>query len=349
MKRAAKFLFKIMKSNICKLRVPYRCTFICTYKCNLNCQMCNIWKRKDHNDLSLHEIDDIFSKAPFFSWINISGGEIFLRDDIVQMIEIIDKRSKDLYILDFPTNGFCSEKIEEDVTAILQKTKVPNVFITISLDGPEDLHDSIRGKSGSWQKALDTYARLKHINNKKLKVFFGTTLNKDNISKLEIMKNDVRGKLGIGIPDNVFHFNLPHISEHYYGNSDMDLSGLEDMIKILKEQRHKEKKNWLSPVQFLERQYAKVANKVLINKEQPFSCQAANASVFIDPQGAVYPCTNFPVVMGQLRQSKYDLVEILNSSQKKDIRCDIEKNKCPICWSPCEAYQSILGQIWKVF
>jgi len=49
--------------------------------------------------------------------------------------------------------------------------------------------------------------------------------------------------------------------------------------------------------------------------------------------------------LGSLRQFDFDLEKIWNFEKTKKIQKEIWKNQCPQCWTPCEAYQSILGNL----
>ena len=70
---------RIAASNLTDLTLPYRLTFAVTNRCQARCAMCNIWQKPSGNELSLAEIDALFSKAGRFSWVNLTGGELFQR------------------------------------------------------------------------------------------------------------------------------------------------------------------------------------------------------------------------------------------------------------------------------
>jgi len=74
-------------------------------------------------------------------------------------------------------------------------------------------------------------------------------------------------------------------------------------------------------------------------------CKALSVSCFIDPYGTIYPCTIFNKKLGNLRQANYNLKKIWNSKKSAEVRKLIKENKCPGCWTPCEAYQTILGNL----
>ena len=99
-------LGKIFQSNFQTLSLPYKLTFAITYQCNQKCIYCNIWNKPERQELSIEDFDRFFRNSDELSWIHLTGGEIFLRDDLLDIIRIIFKQSKHLYLVQFPTNGY---------------------------------------------------------------------------------------------------------------------------------------------------------------------------------------------------------------------------------------------------
>src|SRR5690349_11887398 len=72
----------IVKTEIWGKNKPIDAVIAVTYKCNSKCIMCNIWKEQPQNELSSHD----FLKLPkTLKDINITGGEPFLRKDLVDI------------------------------------------------------------------------------------------------------------------------------------------------------------------------------------------------------------------------------------------------------------------------
>ena len=72
-------------------------------------------------------------------------------------------------------------------------------------------------------------------------------------------------------------------------------------------------------------------------------CHALRASCFIDSWGNVFPCTIYDRKVGSLRDVDYDLRRIWTPTRGRDAAARSGSYDCPQCWTPCEAYQSILG------
>ena len=100
-----------LKSNFANLEKPYKLTFAITYRCQSRCLTCNIWQMKPTNELGLDEIRK-FAMANSFKWIEITGGEPFLRSDIVEVVKAFLEGSKDLYIVTIPTNSLTSHDLK---------------------------------------------------------------------------------------------------------------------------------------------------------------------------------------------------------------------------------------------
>lgn len=339
----------IFLSNLGDLKVPYRMTYILTNRCQGRCVMCNIWKKTHEDEMTLEQIEEFFKKSNHFSWINLSGGEIFLRPDLLPAIKTIYTHCKKLYILNFPTNGLETGLITETTKKILSDFRIPRFGISVSLDGPPDIHNSIRNLPGLWDKAVETFARLRVLRSRSFSVFLGWTLQAANWDKFDETFSAVKEKIR-DIRHDEFHINIAHTSGHYYMNTDS--AGIGDPGKALNEfnrivglRRH----NIFDPVAVIEKRYQDLCNSFIKNKKTPVPCQALSASFFMDPSGTVYPCSIFDKPLGNIRDFGYSLPLLWNSGERRLLRQEISKGNCPHCWTPCEAYQSILANLLPKF
>jgi len=341
----ARLAYRVVRSNITDPVFPYRLTFALTNRCQARCAMCNIWTKPAGDELSLEEITSVFRIANRFSWINLTGGEIFLRPDIGSIMHAIIGESHDLYLLNFPTNGLLTDEIAATVDSIMTKTRLPRLIVTVSLDGPRDVHDRIRGIAGIYDNAVATFKVLRERRSDRFSVFFGFTLQEANISSFDETVQSVREIIGECSVDD-FHVNMAHVSGHYYGNTRFD--GIPNTVvaaEILRRISCSRKTRLLDPVAILEDRYQRIARTYLSTGRVPLVCQAASASCFIDPGGTVYPCIGMDSPIGSLRDNRYDLYSIWRSSDRLRIRDAARAGSCPGCWTPCEAYQTLLANL----
>lgn len=335
----------ILRSNLQELPLPYRLTYAVTSRCQARCSMCNIWQKPVEEELTIAEIDLLFSKANYFSWINLTGGELFQRSDIGDIFHCIINRSNNLYLLNFPTNGFQTDTICATVDRILKETKLPRLIVSVSLDGTPIIHNRIRGMSGMWEQAIKTFGYLRTQRSRRFSVYFGHTVQAANLGHFDETLRASNQALG-NVTVNDFHFNLAHVSGHYYNNEDTDpLPDPGRAVAEIEQIRRQQSHRILDPVAFIERRYQCHVRDYLSNGRGPFLCQAAGASCFIDPTGIVYPCSVFDRPLGSLRDYGMDFQRLWHSPTRTDTRELVMNSQCPGCWTPCEAYQTLLANL----
>jgi len=125
MRGKTKIVRSILVAKI--LQKPYKINFAITSGCNSRCQTCNVWRkfRKNpevvKNDLSLKEIEKIFKTLPKnIIWLSLSGGEPFLRDDLVLICKKAIENIPDLCLISIPSNGLLEKNIVEKTKQILK-------------------------------------------------------------------------------------------------------------------------------------------------------------------------------------------------------------------------------------
>ena len=146
-----KLAARATKANVARLAFPMKLTFCITYWCNYKCQTCNIWKMKPRDELTLEEIRRFFQVSNRFSWIDVTGGEVSLRKDFVDICDTITSNCKDLLLLHYPSNGYLTDQLVA-ASREIAKMSHERLMITISCDGDEAMNDTIRGVEGGWRR-----------------------------------------------------------------------------------------------------------------------------------------------------------------------------------------------------
>lgn len=341
MRKILNLSWKILLSNLNRLDKPYKLNFAVTYRCNSRCLTCNIWNKKFQEELKLDEIRKFFIENNQFSWVDLTGGEIFLRKDIVEICEIIINNCRNLYLLHFPTNGLMPNVIRKRVQEIVA-LKPKKLIVSISLDGSRNLYKKIRGVDG-WDKAVETFKLLREIPG--VESYFGVTLSKYNFDKLYEIIQSVKEKIP-KITCKDFHVNIAHTSAHFYENLNNPSGAskkqiINELFKFIKIRGIPRK-----PVEYIERKYQNLIKEYFKTEKTPIPCQAAKASFFLNPYGDIYACTTDNMILGNIKNSKFD--EIWNSNKAGLVRDKIKNNACKQCWTPCEAYQSIMADFLKL-
>lgn len=335
-----KFAGNVARSNTDRLDFPYKLTFAVTYRCNYRCKMCNIWQLRPKDELTLEEIDRFFATSNRFQWIDFTGGEPWLRKDFVGIFESALRHCPGLVMLHFPTNGFMTDRIVAGVKEIM-RMRPPRLVVTVSTDGDEEVNDEVRGVSGGWKRQIETYRRLHELPG--VGVVLGMTVSSLNVGQYD--KAFAAAKAACPwLTAKDFHLNIAHESAHYYRNvgSGALSRDTERTIQQVKDYR-KQRGLPTTPTELLEWQYLRHAEKYLRTGMTPMRCHSLKASCFVDSWGYVYPCAMYDHKVAGLRDYDYDLAAIWNLPETKRLQQEIWDYKCPQCWTPCEAYQTILA------
>jgi MoaA/NifB/PqqE/SkfB family radical SAM enzyme len=340
-----KLAARAVKANVGRPAFPFKLTFCLTFWCNYRCETCNIWKMKPRDELTLDEIRTFFQRSNRFSWIDVTGGEVSLRKDFGDICEAILTNCQDLLMLHFPTNGYLSDKIVEHTREIARMAPV-KLIVTVSTDGDEAMNDKIRGIEGGYRRQMETFRRLREIDG--VEVVLGMTLSARNVDHFPDAFAAAKREVP-GLEYRDFHVNIVHESEHYLHNPDLKLRQAvkpEDLAAAT-ESYARLRGFGLSPVNYLERAYLGRVRRYLETGRTPMRCHALNASCYIDSWGNVFPCTIYDKKVGSLRDADYDLGRIWRSAETGALQQEIWDYKCPQCWTPCEAYQSIMGNFLR--
>ncbi len=332
-------LFKnIVISNFRRPSLPYKATFALTYGCNSRCRICNIWKKPPQKELGINEIDRIFKGFTSLSWIDLTGGEVTLREDIVDVVKVIARGAKNLVIMHISTNGQLPDTAFSLAQEVLRARLTP--VVNVSLDGPQELNDRLRGVPGSFLRSLEAFKKLKEL--RAGYYYLSCTISKYNIKHIDELLLELKKAIPrFSLSD--IHFNLFHASSHYYNNQEVDgASGL-DPAEVKKYLSLSKRGNPFK--MFLENEYIKGVSRFLSKDRVLAGCQALNATCFIDPSGKVYPCSIHDLPLGNLADYDYDIQKLWDDAGSLQARDEIKKGKCPGCWSPCEAYPAIFGRM----
>ena len=302
---------------------PRFINFITTFECNSRCYMCNIWNKynsdpqKLKDELSLSEIEEFFLRNKVFlhklKHIGLTGGEPFLRKDIVGIIKVIRKILPNVRT-GIQTNGqmdIIKDKISEIVGFY------PDFSLAVSIDGVKVTHDKLRGIKGAYDKAI---ALIKFSRRLGIKVSSGMTISSLNYREIRDVKRIVED---LGAEFSCF---LPEKSG-YFNNS--------NLCYDLNDEMKKEISSTLKELFGYHYYMDNLHHLIEGNKERHLSCYSGYTSLVIDPYGDVKPCLLREESFGNIRNES--LQDMLFSQRAYNLR---KKLKNCFCWCQCEVSAS---------
>jgi MoaA/NifB/PqqE/SkfB family radical SAM enzyme len=242
-------------------------------------------------------------------------------------------------VLDFPTTGQRTDRIVSDVSRIA-RLGVPRLYVTVSLEGPPPLHDRLRGRPGAFARAVETFSALRRTRG--VSAYLGFTLSDRNADALPAAVAAVRERVP-DLADREVHANVVTLSSHYYDNLEAGVSRPPDARRTLAGLLRSRRARPFSPTDWLEAAYlSRVARHVRTGRS-PLPCKSLRASVFVAASGEVHPCTVYARPLGNAYERP--LPEVLATEAAEAARREVAEDRCPGCWSPCEAYQTVLGNL----
>jgi len=346
---------------------PINFTISVTNKCNSRCKTCNIWRIYEEkpeirvNELSLDEYERIFESigGGNMYWVTLSGGEPFLRRDLVDIFAALLERCSPR-IVNIPTNATLPSVVERRVREMLELTHenqstvptAPMLILNLSLDGIGAKHDEIRGFKGNFSRFMETYRRLIALKKEfcGLKVGIHTVISVYNVHNLREIMQFVRklgesgagagaagavGVCGVGAVDGHIFEVAEEREELLTVGSGITPSTreLSEALAGVVENVAKEylKGDFLSRLtQAFRLEYYEVLRRVLEERRQVVPCFAGFASCQISPYGDVWACCvlGSSSSFGNLRSADYDFKSVWYSERANEIRRKIKAGTC---------------------
>jgi len=309
-----------------------------TERCNLRCKHC--YQTGDRPDeMSLPEIKTVIAEVSdmlrdwtetyhiaFASSFNVTGGEPFLRQDLFPILEELREKGFDAYLL---SNGVLINRERAEALA-----EVGVKGVQISIEGPEVIHDALRG-AGSLLSSIKGIKNLLHAG---IEVTLNTTLSDINTpsfmdvialaSSLGVQRVGFSRLVPSGRGGKLIHRMLKRevLEEVYSTIFSLHTNGLQIVTG--------------DPVA------SQIRGPAVEDVNNPLpsgGCAAGVSGLTILPDGTVTPCRRLPVPIGNVRidslREIWATSEVLNALRDKSRYT----GKCGICnrWSVCRGCRAI--------
>lgn len=293
-----------------------------TEQCNLHCSHCyqDFTADEPAREALHHVLEQIRSflsfqenvlKRPVFGRIVLTGGEPFLRDDFIPLLEKINKTGSKISFAVL-TNGTCLDALTAGMLSGLKPA-----FVQVSLEGPRSLNDEIRG-AGSFDQAVSGMRRLVKEN---IRTLISFTAHKRNYMYFQdVVETGCR----IGV-QKIWADRLVPLGNGKKLET-LDCSETRSFFEQMMKARQWAGKSGSKTKISLNR-----ALQFLIGGGTPYHCNAGDRLLTIMPDGSVLPCRRMPVILGNLHETP--LVDIYYSSNllKKMRKRDLIPEGCETC------------------
>jgi AdoMet-dependent heme synthase len=298
-----------------------------TNECNLRCSHCYHRNRKENPTLlknpemsfeeviqmlkDLKKVSSDWSLEPRF---HISGGEPLLRGDLINILDYSMGEGITTRLL---TNGTL---ITPEKARAIYKKGVKS--IQISIDGTEERHNKIRGRSYAYADAIKG---IENSASEGIIVTASMTAMKSNKDDFEeVIKNSMlAGARIVG-----FQSYVPNPS---LGSSDPEFLDAQETYELFMKtkelaRKYRDRIHVLQTEVLWQILQEDSELKELSRRELKYlgGCSAGYFSLSVLASGDVYPCRRLPIIIGHIREGIKKIV--LESEVMKDLR-DLSKLK----------------------
>lgn len=304
--------------------IPVDAVIAVTYRCNARCAMCGIWKTEPCADLT----PEICRKLPAsLRDINLTGGEPYLHENL-PAIHAACRQAAPRAQTVVSTNGILTDHI---IAATREMARAePGIGVAISIDGPAQIHDQIRGLTGAFGKAMQTVRALQNAGITNLRLAF--TAGPQNVQYM----NDIY----VLARENGAQFTcaIEHTSEHYFHSAETDRKLPLDVLRSQLFSLMQNELHSLSPKRWARAYFMRGQYQFASGRGRLLPCRAGLDHFFMTPSAEIYTCNAAPYIMGNLQNETFDT--IWQSDQAETARENAGHCK-PGCWMICTARTAI--------
>ncbi len=348
--------YRLARLGLLKSPMPVTLTFSITTACQSLCKTCHIGEVFQKNpaiakdDLTIGEIEQMFKNIGPVFFFNISGGEPYLRKEIVEIVKLACKHLTPK-VIHIPTNALMPAHIAaktEEMLVWMSANGYGSIPLTIkpSFDGVGKQHDIIRGVEGNFEKLMETYKLLKGLSNKykNLQVGLGTVISNFNVNDIKPIADfahtlDPETYINEVAEQRTEMFNT---SDTITPDADAYAGAISYFAKKTRELMSG-KKGLARLIYAFRLVYYNLVIDILRQKTQVIPCYAGISNVHINAKGQVWPCCvlGYDKPLGNMRENGFDFKKIWHSSRAQAVRTSIKNKECH-CPLANQSYSNLL-------
>ena len=262
--------------------VPLSVQLDLTYRCNERCVHCYL-DHDDHGEMTTAEIKhllDEMAEAGVFV-LSLSGGEIFLRKDLLEILEYA--RFQRQFCVKLKTNAIM---IREREAARLREIGVESIQISI-YSHRHEVHDGITLVPGSLQRSITA---AKFLKSQGLRVIFANVLMVQNA-------HDYQGVRALAEELGIESTLDPTVTPMMDGNRSVLSLGADQatLRGVFRDQ------GLVGDVD----EFCAIPAPGDENSLAALPCSAGHTTCYVSPYGDVFPCVQFPLPTGNVRNQKF--------------------------------------------
>lgn len=329
---------------------PLHLTLFVTGACNARCRHCFHWEEVAAGVAgpSLEQVGRLADSAARMGpllWVSFGGGEPFLRKDLPELATAFGRH--ELRHLAIPTNGLVEPSQHGTVDAILDGNPDMFLSVSVSFDGPPEVHDAIRQVEGGHARSMASVRAYKEqaAGRKNLGVGIIVTVTSEN---QHVMAGHLEELVDELHPDNVT-INLARGTAMEPQMLDVDVARYREVVATKARLVASGALPYFDfPAARLavardQLMYEHVARVAEGDRSRHLPCTAGTLSAVIFEDGSVHPCEILGKPIGNLADTDWDLQRVWNAPSADALRKTIRDTHCTCTWECAVADNVLFG------
>lgn len=305
-----------------------------TVYCNLSCEMCSVWELKQHG-VSFEKVSEILRQARQLGATVFTpcGAESFMRKDFLDVVELAHELG---YVRqDIVTNGTMITDAHLD-----RLEQCPSVALHVSIDGPREIHDSLRG-AGNYDKSIET---VKRCQSRGIAVGLSGVILRESLSHLCSLVT-LASELGIGaVSFQPFQLEISGPEKDLDRFSLMRTPRARIVAELDRVVAHARD---LGVTIFTESLFSVIPAYLTegIRPIPPGGCYLPSKFLLVDFRGDVYPCFFMRTDADRMGNVSVDEIQNLwQSNHHQQLQTLALTERCPGCLAACSDVESFDAQ-----
>ena len=299
-------------------------------RCNCRCVMCDIWRIRQVREITPRDLEPHLTSLRELNvkWIVFSGGEPLMHSDISSLSHVCRAEGVRVTLL---TAGLTLEKRADIVAASIDD-------LIVSIDGPPDIHDKIRGVPGAYRRLQRGIEALRQLR-AEMPIHGRCTIQKGNFGELRNTVHVARALnlnsisfLAVDTTSNAFNRPGGWSPGHQatVALNTAEVAALESEIEALISEYENEIESGfvVENAEKLRRIPLRFRSRLGQIPAMAPRCNAPWVSAVVESDGTVRPCF-FHRPIGNIHE--HPLADVVNSDEALNFRRNLDISRDPVC------------------
>lgn len=267
-----------------------------TERCNLRCAHC-YQESYGGDELSFPQLLKILEQYeqllqrwrretnghPIRGHITVTGGEPFVRQDFLELLDVIAARRKQFSFAVLTNGSFIDSALARRLR------KLHPAFVQVSIEGMQDTHDRIRGR-GSFDR---TVSAVKHLMRNRVRTLISFSAHRSNFREFaEVARLGRSLRVSRVWADRVIPWGAGAPLRYQV----LSPAETREFFEIMRVARTEAARSWFGRTEIAMHR----ALQFLVGGGRPYHCTAGDTLVTVQPNGDLYPCRRMPIRVGNL-------------------------------------------------